>query len=147
MPVPERSFFALNGFDAARYVSARFRELFWSLWSVNRKKIQRLWREEGMRVLQKRRTRQRLGSSKVPAERLRAEHKTNSGASPPSNSASPPKGDSSTTATTATTPTAVIALAYLTCGVIVIQLTIEPEAKRHIAPEKDAICRENAGGL
>jgi putative transposase len=40
---------------------------------VNRKKIQRLWREEGLRVPQKRRKRQRLGSSTTPAARLRAE--------------------------------------------------------------------------
>lgn len=43
-------------------------------WSVNRKRIQRLWREEGLRVPLKRRKRQRLGDSTVPAERLRAEH-------------------------------------------------------------------------
>lgn len=42
-------------------------------WAVNRKKIQRLWREEGLRVPAKRRKRQRLGSSTVPAGRLRAE--------------------------------------------------------------------------
>ncbi len=40
---------------------------------VNRKKIQRLWREEGLRVPAKRRKRQRLGTSTVPASRLRAE--------------------------------------------------------------------------
>jgi putative transposase len=42
-------------------------------WSVNRKKIQRLWREEGLRVPQRKRKRQRLGESTVLAERLRAE--------------------------------------------------------------------------
>jgi putative transposase len=42
-------------------------------WAVNRKKIQRLWREEGLRVPQRKRKRQRLGDSIVPAERLRAE--------------------------------------------------------------------------
>ena len=42
-------------------------------WEVNRKKIQRLWREEGLRVPAKRRKRQRLGASTVPAARLRAE--------------------------------------------------------------------------
>jgi putative transposase len=42
-------------------------------WQVNRKKIQRLWREEGLRVPAKRRKRQRLGTSTVPAARLRAE--------------------------------------------------------------------------
>ena len=43
-------------------------------WIVNRKKIQRLWREEGLRVPQRKRKRQRLGESTVPAKRLRAEH-------------------------------------------------------------------------
>ena len=42
-------------------------------WSVNRKRVQRLWREEGLRVPQRRRKRQRLGQSTVPADRLRAE--------------------------------------------------------------------------
>jgi transposase InsO family protein len=42
-------------------------------WQVNRKKIQRLWREEGLRVPARRRKRQRLGTSTVPAARLRAE--------------------------------------------------------------------------
>jgi putative transposase len=40
--------------------------------AVNRKKVQRLWREEGLRVPQKRRKRQRLGSSTTPADRLAA---------------------------------------------------------------------------
>jgi putative transposase len=35
--------------------------------------VQRLWREEGLRVTQRRRKRQRLGESTVPAERLSAE--------------------------------------------------------------------------
>jgi putative transposase len=35
--------------------------------------VQRLWREEGLRVPQHRRKRQRLGASTVPADRLRAE--------------------------------------------------------------------------
>jgi putative transposase len=38
----------------------------------NRKKIQRLWREEGLRVPVKRRKRQRLGVSTTPADRLHA---------------------------------------------------------------------------
>ena len=42
-------------------------------WSVNRKRVQRLWREEGLRVPRRRRKRRRLGDSTVPAERLRAE--------------------------------------------------------------------------
>lgn len=41
---------------------------------VNRKKVQRLWREEGLRVPQKRRKRQRLGDSTTSADRLHAEH-------------------------------------------------------------------------
>jgi len=40
---------------------------------VNRKRVQRLWREEGLRVPARRRKRQRLGESTVPAGRLRAE--------------------------------------------------------------------------
>jgi putative transposase len=39
---------------------------------LNRKRTQRLWREEGLRVPQRRRKRQRLGESTVPASRLRA---------------------------------------------------------------------------
>jgi transposase InsO family protein len=39
---------------------------------VNRKKVQRLWREEGLRVPPKRRKRQRLGDSTTPCERLRS---------------------------------------------------------------------------
>ena len=42
-------------------------------WSVNRKRVQRLWREEGLRVPVRRRKRQRLGASTVPADRLRAQ--------------------------------------------------------------------------
>lgn len=40
---------------------------------VNRKRIQRIWREEGLRVPQRKRKRRRLGSSSASAERLRAE--------------------------------------------------------------------------
>jgi putative transposase len=43
-------------------------------WRVNRKAIQRLWREEGLRVPAKRRKRRRLGASTCPADRLAAEH-------------------------------------------------------------------------
>ena len=43
-------------------------------WLVNRKRVQRLWREEGLRVPRRRRKRRRLGASTVPASRLRAEH-------------------------------------------------------------------------
>jgi putative transposase len=42
-------------------------------WSLNRKRAQRLWREEGLRVPVRRRQRQRLGESTVPAARLAAE--------------------------------------------------------------------------
>ncbi len=42
-------------------------------WAVNRKRTQRLWREEGLRVPPKRRKRQRRGDSTVPGDRLRAE--------------------------------------------------------------------------
>jgi putative transposase len=48
----------------------RLRELGWE---VNRKRVQRLWREEGLRVAVRRRKRRRLGESTGPAERLRAE--------------------------------------------------------------------------
>lgn len=41
-------------------------------WSINRKRVQRLWREEGLRVPRKRRKRQRVGESAVPGDRLRA---------------------------------------------------------------------------
>jgi transposase InsO family protein len=40
---------------------------------INRTKVQRLWREEGLRVPPKRRKRQRLGQSTTPADRLRAQ--------------------------------------------------------------------------
>ncbi len=40
---------------------------------LNRKKVQRLWGEEGLRVPVKRRKRQRVGISSTPADRLRAE--------------------------------------------------------------------------
>lgn len=42
-------------------------------WDINRKRCQRLWREEGLRVPAKRRKRQRRGESTVPGDRLRAE--------------------------------------------------------------------------
>lgn len=44
-------------------------------WVVNRKRIQRLWREEGLRVPERKRKRRRLGTSTVPARRLRAERR------------------------------------------------------------------------
>ena len=39
---------------------------------LNRKKVQRLWREEGLRVPPKRRKRARVGTSTTPADRLAA---------------------------------------------------------------------------
>jgi len=42
-------------------------------WAINRKRCQRLWREEGLRVPARRRKRQRLGASTVPAARLAAQ--------------------------------------------------------------------------
>jgi putative transposase len=42
-------------------------------WAVNRKRVQRLWREEGLRVPVRRRKRYRLGVSTVPAKRLCAQ--------------------------------------------------------------------------
>jgi putative transposase len=42
-------------------------------WVLNIKRTRRVWREEGLRVPRKRRKRQRLGESTVPATRLRAE--------------------------------------------------------------------------
>ena len=44
-------------------------------WSVNRKRVQRLWREEGLRVPRRKRKRRRLGDSttETAARRLRAE--------------------------------------------------------------------------
>jgi putative transposase len=47
-------------------------ELIGGGWEINRKLVQRVRREEGLRVLQCRK-RQRLGHSTVPASRLRAE--------------------------------------------------------------------------
>jgi len=42
-------------------------------WMVNRKRVQRLWRDEGLRVPSWTPKRRRLGESTVPAARLRAE--------------------------------------------------------------------------
>ncbi len=43
-------------------------------WSVNRKRVQRLWRQEGLKVPVKQRKRRRLGSSENSCTRRRAEH-------------------------------------------------------------------------
>jgi putative transposase len=42
-------------------------------WKVNHKRVQRLWREEGLRVPPHSPKRRRLGNSTVPAQRLQAE--------------------------------------------------------------------------
>ena len=42
-------------------------------WKVNHKRVQRLWREEGLRVPPHSPKRRRLGNSTVPARRLQAE--------------------------------------------------------------------------
>lgn len=41
---------------------------------MNRKRVQRLWRDEGLRVPQRQPKRRRVGASAVPAQRLRAEY-------------------------------------------------------------------------
>ena len=48
---------------------------------VNRKRVQRIWREEGLRVPARPSKRRRLGDSTDPADRLEAEHPTTSGRS------------------------------------------------------------------
>ncbi len=42
-------------------------------WKVNRKRVQRIWREEGLRVPAYAPKRRRVGESTIPAQRLRAE--------------------------------------------------------------------------
>ena len=42
-------------------------------WELNRKRVQRIWREEGLRVPRRKRKRRRVGDSTVAAQRLRAE--------------------------------------------------------------------------
>ena len=54
-------------------IAKRIARLLDQGWSINRKRTQRLWREEGLRVPRRRRKRQRLGDSTVPGERLRAQ--------------------------------------------------------------------------
>ena len=44
-------------------------------WHVNKKRVYRLWRREGLKVPQKKRKRRRLGSSANGCQRRRAEHK------------------------------------------------------------------------
>ena len=62
-------------------------------WSLNRKRVERTWREEGLRVPKRTRKRQRLGTSTVPAERLSAERPDQSGRLT-SSSIRPPTGGS-----------------------------------------------------
>lgn len=42
-------------------------------WSVNKKRVQRIWREEGLRVPAKAKKRRRLGESTTASDRLKAE--------------------------------------------------------------------------
>lgn len=51
------------------------RELVTTGWRVNRKRIFRLWKQEGFKVPQKQRKRRRLGTSENSVIRHRAEHK------------------------------------------------------------------------
>jgi putative transposase len=44
-------------------------------WRVNRKRVQRLWRVEGLRVPQRQRKRRRMGTSENGCTRRKAEHK------------------------------------------------------------------------
>jgi transposase InsO family protein len=44
-------------------------------WQVNRKRVQRLWREEGLRIVQRQRKRRRLGTSENGCTRQRARRK------------------------------------------------------------------------
>jgi transposase InsO family protein len=44
-------------------------------WRVNRKRVQRLWRQHGLKVPQKQRKKRRLGTSANSATRRRAEHR------------------------------------------------------------------------
>jgi putative transposase len=55
-------------------LSPRHAQLLQQGWRVNRKAVQRLWREEGLRVPARRRKRRRLGTSTTPADRLAAQH-------------------------------------------------------------------------
>jgi putative transposase len=65
--------------ELARRNPRRGYRYIWSLlrregWCVNRKRIQRLWRQEGLRVPSLQRKRRRLGSSENSSQRLRAEY-------------------------------------------------------------------------
>ena len=43
-------------------------------WEVNDKRVQRIWREEGLKVVRRQRKRARMGNSEQGSQRLRAEH-------------------------------------------------------------------------
>jgi transposase InsO family protein len=73
-------------------------------WRVNRKAVQRRWREEGLRVPTKRRKRQRLGTSTCPADRLAAEHRTMCGRWTTSSTRPPTQGPSSCSTSWTNTP-------------------------------------------
>jgi len=55
-----------------RMITAKLRQ---AGWDVNRKRVYRLWRREGLKVPQKKRKKQRLGTSENGCVRRRAEHK------------------------------------------------------------------------
>ena len=61
-------------------------------WAVNRKKIQRLWREEGLRVPQRKRKRLRLGESTVPARAAAGRAAATTSGRSTSSSTRPPTG-------------------------------------------------------
>lgn len=55
-----------------RFITAKLRQ---EGWQVNRKRVYRLWRREGLKVPQKKRKRRRLGTSENGCQRRRALHK------------------------------------------------------------------------
>jgi transposase InsO family protein len=55
-----------------RFMTAKLRQ---EGWHVNRKRVYRLWRREGLKVPQKKRKKRRLGTSENGCHRRRAEHK------------------------------------------------------------------------
>ena len=55
-----------------RLITAKLRQ---EGWQVNRKRVYRLWRKEGLKVPQRRRKRRHLGSSANACHRRKAEHK------------------------------------------------------------------------
>ena len=54
-----------------RMITAKLRQ---EGWCVNRKRVYRLWRREGLKAPQKKRKRRRLGTSQNACHRRRAEH-------------------------------------------------------------------------